>query len=278
MSRIDEVLGTERGLSRFSRFLEFYRRERNLTQAELARKIGKTPQYISALERQKGAHVPSTKVLRSLANVLVLDEETGYTDFQAASDLAFSALDMMPLSMPTNFSQELEREKKAPEGSSIWVITDFLLEAQERRFARSVLSNIIERGMKYSYFIPFGGSVGPRLQWERAYRWMENEAKGLEDGLTKLNQQISAFELPDCAFISRLRIINPYGPYPEGHYDFGGVSKNNYVFLPISTDLLFNTISTFSELLITLEDEGEQSDGKKIVGHKETGFIRRLFP
>lgn len=278
MPRRDEVLsGTEYGLSRFSRFLEFYRRERGLSQAGLAHRIGKTPQYISALELQKGAHVPSVRTLKSLINVLVLDEKTGYTDFQAASDLAFSALDMAPLSMPTSFSQELEREKKEPKGSTIWVITDFLLEAQERQFARSVLSNIVEREMKYNYFI--SSSLGSRLQWERAYKWMENEAKNLENGLTKLNQQVSVFELPDCAFISRLRIINPHGPYPEGHYDLGGLSRNNYVFLPVPIELVVRTVDTLSELLITLEDEkGQQSENNPVVGHEELGFIRRLFP
>lgn len=237
------------------------------------------PQYVSALERQDGEKVPSMKILKEIVHHLARDSEKGLWDYQAARDLTFSGLDLnVPFVVSTNIDQELASQAKSPEGSEIWVISNILLESEERQFARDTLSNIMGRNMTYTYFIP-SEKVEAQRQWDRAYSWMEDEAKTVEGGLAQLNERVSAFELSGCAFSSRMRITNPRGSNPDGCYGIGGRLKAEYLFLPAPLDLVFHTRDTLSTLLRELEDKKNGQSGDKLVaGNEDLGFIRRIFP
>lgn len=268
-------------MSSFAHVLKKYRRLRDFSQAELAKLISKSPQYISALERQKGAKSPSVQALKELVNVLARDETTGVIDFQAARDLAFSGVGLdITLPIPVNIEEELG-QAEAHEESEIWVFTDILAEAESRDFAKITAANIVNKRMRYTYFVPFSGEG---FNWQRAIKWLLDHARLLDADLELPKESISIYQISDCTFTSRLRITNPRSNEPSARYSLGARGKTHLMFSPAPTDLVLKTVHTIIELLSLVEEQeqGQTPEGEppndSIVGHQKLGFIRRVFP
>ncbi len=264
-------------MSNFAEVLERSRRERGFSQAELARRISKSPQYISALERQRGATFPSVNTLRKLVTKLAQDEDEGVTNLQVASDLALSGIGLdLRFKLPVNIMKELADQGKAPVGSEFWILSDVLVEAESKDFAEITAENIVKRRMRYTYFVPFSGE---RYHWQRARKWLQELVVDLE----LLKKHTSIYQISDCAFTSRLRITNPRGDEPTARYGLGARERMHLNFYPAPQELVVRTVSVLNTLLLLEEEQrraaqekGEPTDW--IFGDCRLGFIRRVFP
>lgn len=222
------------------------------------------------------------EVLKRLVKALAWEETTGLVNYQAAAELTLSGIDMdMPFEIPVNIEDEMESQSEAPEGSEIWVLTDFLAEGKHRRFAEVTAKNIVERRMVYSYFIPF--SSGEGFNWRRAIQRIENHVGGLDPSFDP-NKSVAVYQLSDCAFSARLRITNPRSDVPTARYSLGTSKSTHLMFTPAPTELVLNTVAWLTELLSRVEEEEHTSAPKlepingKALGHPKLGFIRRVFP
>ncbi len=195
----------------------------------------------------------------------------------------FSALDLDvvgSLPMPDNTEEELKSQAEAPRGGSeIWIITDVLGEAEDRTYARKTVDNILNRRLKYRYFLPFDSQ-----EWIQAKEWLEDEARSAGADPDVLEGYISVFDLSDCAFSCRLRITNPRSTHPVARYGFGPRATAQAMFPAAPMDLVIRTVTTLTRLLRKLEDrerqpnQDDQSKPGPAVGSHELGFIRRRFP
>lgn len=171
-------------------------------------------------------------------------------------------------------------QSQAPEESEIWVLSDVLAEGERRDFAETTAQNIVERRMRYSYFIPF--SVGEGFNWQRAIRWIEDHMQSL-DPKADLRRNVAVYQLSDCAFSARLRITNPRSNMPSARYSLGAREWTQAMFMPAPTDLVVSTVARLIELLARVEEAQHLSapDAQSIhgeaLGHPNLGFIRRLF-
>lgn len=272
-------------MSSFAHFLRFYRQERGETQAHVAKIVSTSPQNISALERQDGAKTPSMKVLKRIVRHLAWDSEKALWNIQAARDLAFSGLDLdLPLLVSANIDQELASQAESPEGSEIWIVSDVLAEAESREFARHTVKNILKRKLRYTYFVPF--SSAERFHWEKALKWLQDEAKRHEKGRERLDERVAVFQVSDCAFSARLRITNPRRE-PTATYGLGKRERAHMMFTPVPTDLVVKTVQRLTDLLGLVEGQEQDKPQDRqtteslifgpIFGGKELGHIRRVY-
>lgn len=264
-------------MARFAHFLEKYRRRGGFSQAELAKRISKSPQYISALERQKGAKSPSVQALKELVNALARDKKTRVIDFRAAVDLTLSAMDLdIAFEIPINIIEELESQAEVPEESEIWILSDILAEAESKDFAKITAQNIVERRVRYTYFVPFAAED---LNWQRAIKWLLDYVD-----LELLKESTSIYQISNCAFTSRLRITNPRTNESSARYSLGARGKTHLRFYPAPTELVVKTVHTVMELLLRVEEQEQgqtrehEPPNDSIVGHQKLGFMRRVFP
>lgn len=262
----------------FAIHLRNYRDRLRLTRNDLALQVGKSYQYIAALEQAASDKVPSLDTLAALIRVLArpitgsADATLSARESRAiAADLAFSALglhfDHLFGIQPANITEELSAQSHA---SSIWIVSDQLAESLSQRYAARTAEHV-RQGVSYTFFLPFSGR---QSQWERALKWIAAHATESE-----MQEKIVVYQVSDVAFFARLRITNPHGDDRTAVYNLGPSTSGpeHALFYPAPMELVVDVVRALSELLLLYQQQpADPGDG--IVTDARLGSIRRVFP
>ena len=265
----------------FAKVLKQYRERAGLTRAELAGRIGKSPQFVGALEHIESPKTPSLETLKKLICVLAEPSQRDMEGRQVsnallrrvAADLALAALDLGTVMKAepdaVTLDEEVEEQATVKEGARIWILSDRLAEALFDEIAEKTARTINQHKAHYVYFVPFRGW---KSHWQVA---IESLRTHLDTSI--LHDHVTVYELSDCAFGCRLRITNPHSENRTARYSLGAGDQSDLLYYPAPMELIVKTVETLSEICLLEKHKHHQSaDGT--VTDPQLGSIRRVFP
>lgn len=264
----------------FARLLKYYRKRSNLSQAELARRIDRSPHFVTMLENETDPRAPSLDTLGRLVKVFATSQspEQGemMVDRERALDLMLSALELRakPEGLwHKNLEEEFRVQEEAPTGSEVWIVTDLLAEAIGQQYAQRTARVIATRRLSYKFFVPFGlGSAN----WHLAIHWMVQTASA-----DLIRERVKIYRLPDCAFSCRLRILNPLGSSRSAVVNlgpWGPSSTRDYMFVEAPKDEVSQMVRTLQYICVLEEARLESREQEKEHGDSTLGIGQRVFP
>ncbi len=274
-------------MSQLAFAIRFHRVRLGLTREALAKHIHRSASFIAALERRQPAgdeiKSPSLDTLNRLIDVLATVEgKPNEKITRIAAQLAFAAVGLESSVFDDLGSQsvpdELENQASVLQQSQIWVLSDILAEGEDHAWAERVVQNIADRGVQYTYFVPFGRQTN----WATA---IQNIKYALGKNNVEADEHVTAYRLSDVAFTCRARITNPYSANPTGVYSVLVPSGNSvaaarsYEFPPMPPEVVLGTVRTIKNLISLEDGHRRQSDqSSSVAADPALGSIEHIYP
>lgn len=257
----------------FASVLADLRKRHGHTQKSLASAIGKSPQYIAALE-VSGERKPSLDALRDMVQALGVDpKDPRRVDNVAVLRLLLAAVDWdLPFHIPEVLNPE-DFARALSVSSEVWVVTDVLPEAHSLLFAEFTAKHMMECGTRYVFLVPFS------IQEWHVNSAIENlKTLGVSD--EQLQKQLAIFRVSSCAVPARVTIINPRGANPQGFYHIAPANASRREIRRMPSDLLTPTIRTYDDLCSLFHNATsvEAKRVKEAIGNQELGYIKLVYP
>lgn len=247
----------------FPKILEDLRRKRGLSGKEVGKALGKSHQYISALESGgPRGRVPSVSTLRDL--VLTLCRMPGadakqVLDMEAAVPLIFSALDLDWTGCRIGASSVFEEAVNHAE--EIWMISDLAEVVVNQALA------FLKSGKSVTFVVPF---LTPVPILNLVLEHLEDEVRKEE-----LRKQLRVY-LSNGAISARMWITDLCGSNPKGFYCIGDGIDRRPEFDLVPFECLVQVVSTYSNLVNLHRRVGLSST--VTVGREDLGHIRLYYP
>ncbi|MFN9320248.1 MAG: GNAT family N-acetyltransferase [Chitinophagales bacterium] len=145
----------------------------------------------------------------------------------------------------------------------IWTISDIIAEQISMEFSRETVSNILNFGITYRFFVP----ITDQSNWELAlknilkvYKEMVS-SKSYEDEWSEkmnhdkkhLSQHLHIYGVPDSMLFLKMRIYNALSPDLKGNINIGGITQESFKFIEIPKDTRDRISSVIKKLFISEE-------------------------
>ena len=199
-----------------ARLLTELREEKKLKLKDLADLAKISPPYMSMLENEdlKPPRIPSMEVLKSFIQVLCPDDPA------KSQELALSAIglysDQAIIAPRSTFPYEAKKQI-VDTIKEVWIVSDKIGENVDAELYEATVKNMVDRGVKYKYFIPIGN-----LEWSYLLHQLQDDDRISDD---QLEESVMCVECNPMIFVSRIAIFNPGRSDENGTISIGPTSN-----------------------------------------------------